>query len=65
METLLIFNLLKKYNLRPSKRLGQNFLIDKSVLKKIIDTADLTPQDIILEIGPGLGILTLELAKMA
>jgi len=63
MKTLLISKLLKKYNLKPSKRLGQNFLIDKSVLKKIIEAADLTREDIVLEIGPGLGILTLELTK--
>lgn len=53
----------KKYKIRPSKKLGQNFLIDKSVLRKIIGAADLSPEDIILEIGPGLGILTIELAK--
>jgi len=56
--------LLKKYNIRPSKRLGQNFLIDKSVLKKIIQASELKPNDIVLEIGPGLGILTLKLAKL-
>ncbi|OGZ32103.1 MAG: ribosomal RNA small subunit methyltransferase A [Candidatus Portnoybacteria bacterium RIFCSPLOWO2_12_FULL_39_9] len=57
--------LLKKYHFRPSKRLGQNFLIDKKVLKKIIETADLSPEDTVLEIGPGLGVLTKELAKRA
>ena len=56
-------NILQKYNIKPSKRLGQNFLIDKSVLSKIISAADLSPDDIVLEVGPGLGILTLELAK--
>jgi 16S rRNA (adenine1518-N6/adenine1519-N6)-dimethyltransferase len=55
--------LLKKYRLRPSRGLGQNFLIDKKVVKKVIATADLKPDDIILEIGPGLGVLTQELAK--
>jgi len=55
--------ILKKYNIRPSKKLGQNFLIDKSVLKKIINVADLKSDDTVLEIGPGLGILTSELAK--
>ncbi len=55
--------ILKKYSIKPSKRLGQNFLIDKNVLKKIIEAAELKPDDIVLEIGPGLGILTLELAK--
>jgi 16S rRNA (adenine1518-N6/adenine1519-N6)-dimethyltransferase len=56
-------DILKRYNIRPSKKLGQNFLIDKGVLRKIIDAAELHPNDIVLEIGPGLGILTIELAK--
>jgi 16S rRNA (adenine1518-N6/adenine1519-N6)-dimethyltransferase len=51
--------------IKPIKKLGQNFLIDKNILKKIIKTADLKPQDIVLEIGPGLGALTKELAKKA
>jgi 16S rRNA (adenine1518-N6/adenine1519-N6)-dimethyltransferase len=55
--------ILKKYNIKPSKKLGQNFLIDKSVLRKIITAANLSKKDIVLEIGPGLGILTTELAK--
>lgn len=58
-------NLLKKYQISPSKRLGQNFLIDKTVIKKIIKAADLQPDDIVLEIGPGIGNLTTELAKKA
>lgn len=58
-------NLLKKHGVKPSKRLGQNFLIDKNVLKKIIRTANLSPEDVVLEVGPGLGILTQELAKGA
>ena len=56
-------NLLKKYQLRPSKGLGQNFLIDKEVLGKIIGAAELKPEDTVLEIGPGIGTLTQELAK--
>ncbi len=59
----LIKNLLLKYSARPSKGLGQHFLIDKKVLYKIIQAADLKPGDVILEVGPGIGILTLELAK--
>jgi len=59
----IIKELLTKYNARPSKGLGQNFLIDKNVLNKIIETADLKPSDIILEIGPGIGTLTQKLAK--
>ncbi|MEK7658323.1 MAG: 16S rRNA (adenine(1518)-N(6)/adenine(1519)-N(6))-dimethyltransferase RsmA [Patescibacteria group bacterium] len=57
--------LLAKYNTRPSKGLGQNFLIDKNVLQKIISAADLSKNDIVLEIGPGIGTLTQELAQKA
>ena len=56
-------NLLKKYNLRPSRGLGQNFLVDEGVLKKIIEAANLSKSDVVLEVGPGIGNLTLELAK--
>jgi len=57
-----IKKLLKKHQISPSKRLGQNFLVDKSVVKKVVDAADLKPEDIILEIGPGIGTLTQKLA---
>ena len=57
--------LLNRYLVYPSKGLGQNFLIDKSVLKKIIKAAELTKKDVILEIGPGIGNLTRELAHKA
>jgi len=55
--------LLKWHGVRPSKGLGQNFLIDKSALKKMVEAADLQLKDSVLEIGPGLGALTRELAK--
>ena len=58
-----IQNLLQKYQGRPLKRLGQNFLIDKRAIKKLIRAVELQPKDIILEIGPGIGTLTIELAK--
>jgi 16S rRNA (adenine1518-N6/adenine1519-N6)-dimethyltransferase len=50
--------LLKKYDIRLKKSLGQNFLIDTNVLKKIAKTSDAGKKDIILEIGSGLGSLT-------
>jgi len=56
-------NLLKNYGIRPSKKLGQNFLIDKKVFEKILGTAELLKTDTILEIGPGIGNLTLKLAE--
>lgn len=46
-------------------KLGQNFLINHNIARKIVEAANLTPSDIILEIGPGKGILTEELAKKA
>ena len=54
---------LKKENLWADKDLGQNFLVNFSILKKIIKAAELKPEDNVVEIGPGLGILTKELAK--
>lgn len=47
------------------EKLGQNFLVNKEIVKKIIAAADLKPDDVVLEIGPGKGILTEELAKKA
>jgi 16S rRNA (adenine1518-N6/adenine1519-N6)-dimethyltransferase len=60
-----IKELLLKYEAKPSKGLGQNFLIDKNTLKKIVNSAGLKPTDTILEVGPGIGTLTRELAKIA
>jgi len=51
--------------IKPSKRLGQNFLVDKNALKKLADAAELTKDDIVLEVGAGTGTLTVELAKRA
>jgi len=56
---------LKKHNIKPNKRLGQNFLVSDVVLEKIIKTSQIKSWDIILEIGPGTGILTIALAKKA
>jgi len=55
-------NIFKKYIIQPLKRLGQNFLIDKAAIKKIIEASNLNSNDIVLEIGPGSGALTQELA---
>lgn len=54
-----------KMGISPNKLLGQNFLTDRGVLKKIIEAADLSPADMVLEVGPGTGILTKELALKA
>ncbi len=57
--------LLKLHNIRPSKGLGQNFLVERNVLNKIVAAAELTPDDVVLEIGAGLGTLTERLARNA
>lgn len=59
----IIKKLIRKYQIFPSKRWGQHFLIDRSVLRKILEASDLQSRDIVLEIGPGIGNLTQELAK--
>jgi len=55
--------LLRQFDLRARKGLGQHFLIDEEVLKLITSAAELTPADVVVEVGPGLGILTRELAR--
>jgi len=61
----IIKEILLRYGAKASKGLGQNFLIDKNILDKIIKSADIKSGDVILEVGPGLGTLTQELAKKA
>lgn len=56
---------LPKYVVKPNKLLGQNFLVDKSVLHQIVSTADLSKEDTVLEVGPGTGLLTQELVQRA
>jgi len=51
-------DLIKKYNVRPVKHLGQNFLIDSNVMRRIVDYLDPVREETIIEIGPGLGALT-------
>lgn len=57
-----IKQLLKEYHCKPIKRLGQHFLIDKKALQRIIENANLSSNDVVLEIGPGIGNLTKEIA---
>lgn len=54
-----------KYKLRPRKELGQHFLVDPNILRKIVGAAELSPEAVVLEIGPGLGTLTQCLAQAA
>lgn len=60
-----IRELAAKLELKPSKSLGQNFVIDSNVCTKIVKTAGVTNNDIALEIGPGLGSLTLAMLEIA
>lgn len=57
--------MLRRFDLKARKRLGQHFLIDDEVLEVITSSAELTPDDTVIEVGPGLGILTRELARQA
>lgn len=54
-----------KYGFRLTKSLGQNFLVDNNILERIIDSADLTGDDVVFEIGTGVGTLTRELSRHA
>ncbi|MBQ9928244.1 MAG: 16S rRNA (adenine(1518)-N(6)/adenine(1519)-N(6))-dimethyltransferase RsmA [Lachnospiraceae bacterium] len=56
---------LKKYNFNFQKRFGQNFLIDSNILEKIVSAAQVTKEDCVLEIGPGIGTMTQYLAESA
>ena len=57
-------NLLKAWDLKPKKRMGQNFLTDPSTARTIVTRANLSPDDIVLEIGAGLGALTIPLTRV-
>lgn len=57
--------LLRESCIKAKKSLGQHFLIDDTVLHTIIEAAQLSPEDTIVEVGPGLGVLTVELARRA
>lgn len=57
--------LMKKYNINANKSLGQNFLIDDGVIQDIVIASEITKDDLVIEIGPGLGTLTKELLENA
>ena len=58
-------SLLSRFHIRPSKKLGQNFLLSEQALDQIVEAAELSPEDTVLEIGPGLGVLTRRLCEKA
>ncbi len=57
--------LLDRYGIAPKQSLGQNFLFDEGLLTRIVEAAELSPADAALEVGPGLGALTRQLARAA
>lgn len=58
-------NIMKAYNIKANKSLGQNFLINSEVVEKIIESSELSTDDLVIEIGPGLGTLTKYLLEKA
>lgn len=60
-----IIDTLKKNNFRFNKQFGQNFITDQNLLRAIVDDAKITKDDVVVEIGPGAGTLTREIAKKA
>ena len=57
--------ILSKYDIRITKSLSQNFLTDANILRKITEAGELTPEDLVIEVGPGIGALTVTLAQQA
>ncbi|WP_312858318.1 16S rRNA (adenine(1518)-N(6)/adenine(1519)-N(6))-dimethyltransferase RsmA [Pseudonocardia pini] len=57
--------LAERFGIRPTKRLGQNFVHDANTVRRIVKAADLTADDVVVEVGPGLGSLTLALLPAA
>jgi 16S rRNA (adenine1518-N6/adenine1519-N6)-dimethyltransferase len=58
-------SLLKRHHIRPDKRLGQNFLFDSRALQSVVDAAELSRDETVLEVGAGIGSLTRRLARSA
>lgn len=58
-------SILNRYNLKAKKKFGQNFLVDENVLDNIVNGSDITSEDVVIEIGPGLGNLTEKLLEKA
>lgn len=65
MENLTTKDIVKKYGFKFTKSLGQNFLIDDTVVRDIVEGSNITKDDLVIEIGPGVGTLTRELLPRA
>jgi len=57
--------IINKYNFKFSKGLGQNFIIDENIVEKILNGADISEDDVILEVGPGIGVMTKAMSERA
>jgi 16S rRNA (adenine1518-N6/adenine1519-N6)-dimethyltransferase len=57
--------IINKYEIKPRKKLGQSFLLDRNIIRKIAAAADISADDIVIEIGSGIGVLTEDLARIA
>ena len=57
--------IIKQYGIKPNKKLGQSFLIDINVINRIVHAVNISQEDIIVEIGAGIGVLTENIAKKA
>ena len=57
--------IMKKYGITANKNLGQNFLINEDVVNNIVNSSEISKQDLVIEIGPGLGTLTEKLLEKA
>lgn len=55
---------LRKHNIRPTRSMGQNFLIDPSIVSAIVEIAEVGHEELVIEVGPGMGILTRELISL-
>ncbi len=60
-----LLHLCQKYGLRPSKQYGQNFLLNEEVIEKMVEAGEINKKDIVVEVGPGFGVLTLLLCEKA
>lgn len=60
-----IRDLARRYDVHPSKALGQNFVVDPNTIRRIVRLAEIAPDDLVVEVGPGFGSLTLALAEAA
>jgi 16S rRNA (adenine1518-N6/adenine1519-N6)-dimethyltransferase len=58
-------SLLRRHNIHPAKSLGQNFLVDEAVYDDILEASNVRASDVVLEVGPGIGVLTKRLAERA